>query len=127
VSALRPFFEQHVPAHAHDPAFTSLRGLSDVVAIAVRCGDRTETHHLWFERGRLAQGTPPSHTTPRTTFAVSHATFQQIVAAEIAPHTAFFTGRLTIHGDVLFGLQVGTLLASFFRRHPWRSPEATRG
>jgi hypothetical protein len=60
----------------------------------------------------------------RTKFALARATFESIAAAELTPQAAFFTLRLGIHGDVLFGLQIGTLLAGFFRRHPWRAVEA---
>jgi putative sterol carrier protein len=127
VSSFSPYFEHHIPAHADDPAFTSLRGLSDLVAIEIRTGGQAETYHLWFEAGRLAQGEPPAGKEPRARFAMSREAFESIVGGELAPQMAFFTGRLRIHGDMLFGLQLGTLLAGLFRRHPWRSTEVACG
>lgn len=122
----RPYFEAHVPSHADDPAFTSLRGLNDVVAITLIGAERDETYHLWFDDSALQQGTPPEGQSARTTFRLDHATFAKVVAGELAPQTAFFTLKLGISGDVLFGLQIGTLLAGFFKRHPWRAEEPAR-
>lgn len=120
MSELTGFFTQHVPGHADDPALTSLRGLSDVVAITIASpagGD--QIFHLWFEGGVLRQGEPPANATPRTTFRLDRPVFEAVVAGQLAPQLAFFTRRLGIHGDILFGLQLGALLAGFFRRHPW--------
>lgn len=121
--ALRSYFDEFIPARADDPAFTSLRGLSDVIAIEVRGDHGAEIFHLWFEDGRLRQGAPETGAPARTTFALDRATFEAIAAGELAPQTAFFDLRLTIRGDVLLGLQIGTLLAGFFRRHPWPAPQ----
>lgn len=117
---LTDFFTRHVPEHADDPAFTSLRGLSDVVAITVASpASGEETFRLWFEGGALRQGEPPESATPRTTFRLERPVFEAVVAGQLTPQVAFFTRRLGVHGDILFGLQLGTLLAGFFRRHPW--------
>ena len=123
MSAHRDFFERHIPTYVDDPAFTSLRGLSDVVAIRITNGSEEERHHLWFENGTLQQGDPPRDQAVRTEFRLSDVTFARAVAGELSPQVAFFTMRLAIEGDVLFGLQLGTLLAGFFKRHPWRAEE----
>jgi len=123
VNAIDLFFAEHIPAHQDDAAFTSLRGLSDVVAICIETDGHEQCHRLWFEAGQLCQGDPGADAPIRTTFRMSDDVFSRIAAGDLAPQMAFFSRRLSIEGDVLFGLQLGTLLGGFFRRHPWR-PEA---
>jgi hypothetical protein len=120
VRAIDHFFTEHIPAHQGDAAFTSLRGLSDVVAICIEDAGQEKCHRLWFDEGRLCQGAPAEEAPIRTTFRMRAEIFTRIASGDLAPQAAFFTKRLAIEGDVLFGLQLGTLLGGFYRRHPWR-------
>ncbi|MEQ8819634.1 MAG: SCP2 sterol-binding domain-containing protein [Sumerlaeia bacterium] len=86
------------------------------VAMELHDGERTEEVVLLQTEAGL---TFPRDREPVCRYRLSAQTFLRIVANEMSPQRALFTGKLRLSGDQFLAVRLGSLLDSIFRRLPW--------
>ena len=119
-AALTRYFTHHLPRHLTGDWPELFPAPGDWVGFQIQEGSRT---HPWSaaiidERIRII----PSLDAPRKLrciFRLDLDDFLSIVGGKLRPQQAFFTRRLEIERDVLYGLRVGAILDHFFQCHPW--------
>jgi thioester reductase-like protein len=119
---VQDYFGRFLAGKMHQHLLQDLRGLTATCRIHITLNP-AEFWSLRIDQGRLEQ-ISQNGLDSQCTFVTDGATFEQIVSGRLAPQQAFFRKKVEITGNMETGMKLATVLAAFFRKHPY--PEGDR-
>lgn len=111
------YFGDFLPKKMHRRLLANLKNLSATFHIIMK-EDPNVYWSLAIEQGILTN-ISRNGMVCECSFIINTDTFDDIVSARVTPQKAFFKKQVEIEGDTETGLKLVTVLAAFFKKHPY--------
>lgn len=118
------YMREWLPPRLSERDLELLRGVGRAVALAV--SDQGQEREWRLLAGEAGLEFLPEGSATACRFRIPLDVFRRIVAGEISPQRAFFTGKLSVEGNGFLALKIGSLLESIFQRSPFDWDDARR-
>lgn len=115
--SIRRYFSYFLKEKMHKRLLPDLRSLSACFRIQIK-EDSKQFWTLVIQDGILRK-ISRNGSQEQCRYVVDVPTFRSIVEGRVPPQQAFFEKQIEIEGDIEVGLRVATVLAYFFRKHPY--------
>jgi nucleoside-diphosphate-sugar epimerase len=113
------YFGDFLPEKMHRRLLANLKNLSATFRIVMK--ENPEVYwSLAIEQGILTHISRNGMVCD-CSFIINTSTFTDIVSARVTPQKAFFKKQVDIEGDTETGLKLVTVLAAFFKKHPYNT------
>ena len=119
ISAIEEYFDDFLAKKKHKQLLPDLRRLSATFRIVMK--EKTDMYwSLAIEQGVLTKISRNGMVCD-CSFIIDSSTFGDITSAQVTPQKAFFKKQVDIEGDTETGLKLVTVLAAFFKKHPYNA------
>ncbi|MBW7897740.1 SCP-2 sterol transfer family protein [Candidatus Brocadiaceae bacterium B188] len=103
------YFNQLLKDRVNKSPIPKIPILNAIIQFEITDGEKG-TWNIVVENGVVAEVTKETIEQPTCTFVLCSATFLSILRREITPQKAFFTGRVTIKGNIFLALKMNILV-----------------
>ena len=119
ITVIEEYFDDFLRKKMHKQLLPDLRKLSATFRIVMK--EKSDMYwSLAIEQGILTK-ISRNGMACECSFIVDSSTFGDIASARVTPQKAFFKKQVDIEGDIETGLKLVTVLAAFFKKHPFKT------